>query len=62
LEVTARPATERRERYKSVLAAIAVRTLYELFTADTPEHLDSIVLNGVVEDIDPATGRPTRPT
>jgi restriction system protein len=36
LEVTTRPATERRERYKLLLAAITVRTLYELFTADTP--------------------------
>jgi hypothetical protein len=62
LEVTTRPASERRERYKSLLAAITVRTLYELFTADTPGHLDSVVFNGVVEDIDPATGRQIRPT
>jgi restriction system protein len=62
LEVTARPATERRERYKLLLAAITVRTLYELCTADTPGHLDSVVFNGIVEDIDPATGRQTRPT
>jgi restriction system protein len=62
LEVTARPASERRERYKALLAAITVRTLYELFTADAPGHLDSVVLNGIVEDIDPATGRQIRPT
>jgi restriction system protein len=62
LEPTTRPAGDRRERYRSLLAAITVRTLFELFTADTPGHLDSVVLNGIVEDIDPATGRQTRPT
>ncbi len=62
LEVANRSAADRRERYKSVLAQLTVRALYEIFTTDTPGHIQSIVLNGVVEDENPATGRRTRPT
>ncbi|HEY5990777.1 MAG TPA: restriction endonuclease [Streptosporangiaceae bacterium] len=62
LEVTTRSATDRRERYKSLLAQLAVRTLYEIFTADAPANIDSVVFNGIVEDENPATGRQTRPT
>ncbi len=56
-----RPERQRRELYASILAQVTLRTLYELFAADTGEHLETIVFNGYVETIDPATGATVRP-
>jgi restriction system protein len=57
---TARPATQRKALYSSVVAQIALRTLYELFKADRNGFLDIIVLNGYVDTIDKGTGHATR--
>jgi restriction system protein len=43
--------------YDSVLYQIALRSLYELFQADTAGAIDSIVFNGWVNSIDKATGK-----
>jgi restriction system protein len=56
-----RPEKERRELYESVVSQVAVRTLHELFEADTPRHLESIVLNGYVNTVNAATGRAEQP-
>ncbi|WP_395297770.1 restriction endonuclease [Kitasatospora hibisci] len=53
----ARPATERKALYKEVLAQSALRVVTELFRADGDGLLASVVLNGFVRGIDPATGR-----
>ncbi|MFD4658765.1 restriction endonuclease [Kitasatospora sp. NPDC058444] len=53
----ARPATERKALYREVLAQSALRVAAELFRADRDGLLDSVVLNGFVLGIDPATGR-----
>ncbi|MBO1420068.1 restriction endonuclease, partial [Streptomyces sp. FH025] len=53
----ARPATERKALYREVLAQSALRVVAELFRADRGGLLDSVVLNGFVLGIDPATGR-----
>ncbi|MFJ9608837.1 restriction endonuclease [Kitasatospora sp. NPDC101176] len=53
----ARPATERKALYREVLAQSALRLAAELFRADRDGMLDSVVLNGFVRGIDPATGR-----
>ncbi|MFE7594075.1 restriction endonuclease [Kitasatospora sp. NPDC057512] len=53
----ARPATERKALYREVLAQSALRVAVELFRADRDGLLDSVVLNGFVLGIDPATGR-----
>jgi restriction system protein len=58
---TAMPATQVRGRYASVLAQVTLRTLHELYEADHGRHLDVIVLNGMVDTIDRATGQPVRP-
>jgi restriction system protein len=58
IEPKARTAADTQRLYKSVLAQI---TLHELFTADRHGHLQRVAFNGVVDDIDPSTGRPTRP-
>jgi restriction system protein len=42
--------------YGSVIAQTTLRTLHELFEADRTAHLESIVLNGYVEAIDPGRG------
>ncbi|WP_329621172.1 restriction endonuclease [Streptomyces sp. NBC_01255] len=56
-----RPEKERRELYATVLAQTALRTVHELFAADTEEVVRSIALNGHVATIDRATGRNVRP-
>ncbi|MFI6848328.1 restriction endonuclease [Kitasatospora sp. NBC_00085] len=53
----ARPATERKALYREVLAQSALRVVAELFRADADGLLASVVLNGFVRGIDPATGR-----
>src|SRR6266511_3098715 len=61
IEAKPRTAADKQKLYKSVLAQITLRVLYELLTADLHEHVQRIAFNGVVDDIDPSTGRPTRP-
>src|SRR6266511_2669425 len=61
IEAKPRTAADKQKLYKSVLAQITLRVLYELLTADLHEHVQRIAFNGVVDDIDPSTGRTTRP-
>jgi restriction system protein len=56
-----RPITERRKIYASVVGQIVLRTIHELFEADTPQHLETIVINGFVDTVDPRTGQGVRP-
>ena len=56
-----RPEAQRRTLYQSTVAQIALRTLHELFAADTAERIDTIVFNGIVDTIDKGTGRHIRP-
>ncbi|MCF3148096.1 restriction endonuclease [Streptomyces platensis] len=57
---TARPATQRRALYRDVLAQSVLLVLRDLFAADTYGTLDSVALNGFVDDVDPVTGRPAQ--
>ncbi|MCK5173447.1 MAG: restriction endonuclease, partial [Planctomycetes bacterium] len=43
--------------YDSVLYQIALRTIHELYEADVINGLQSVVFNGYVTSIDPATGQ-----
>lgn len=45
--------------YDSVQYQIALRTIHELYEADVINALESIVFNGFVKSIDPATGKKT---
>ncbi len=38
-----------------------MRTIHELFEADQGNHLDVVVFNGFVNEVDPATGKDIRP-
>jgi restriction system protein len=58
---TAAPATDRKRRYADALAQMTLRSVHELFEADRDGAVDTIVLNGIVDSIDPRTGRPIRP-
>jgi restriction system protein len=61
IESGARPATQVKALYATVVAETTLRTLHELFEADRAQKLDTIVVNGYVETIDPATGKPVSP-
>ena len=61
IEAKPRTAAESNKIYKMVLAQVTLRTLYEIFTADTLGHIKAIFFNGLVNDDDPTTGRPIRP-
>ncbi|MDX3385615.1 restriction endonuclease [Streptomyces niveiscabiei] len=53
---SARPVTQRRALYRETLAQSALLVLHELYAADTSGALESVVLNGFVDEPDPATG------
>ncbi|MET7642263.1 restriction endonuclease [Streptomyces sp. NPDC005426] len=52
-----RPVTQRRALYRDVLAQCLLLVLRDLFAADEFGALESVALNGFVDDHDPATGR-----
>ncbi|WP_326580457.1 restriction endonuclease [Actinacidiphila glaucinigra] len=54
---TARPVAQRRELYRAVLAQCVLLALRDLFAADEFGVLESVALNGFVDDHDPATGQ-----
>ncbi|GAA5013181.1 hypothetical protein GCM10025734_59310 [Kitasatospora paranensis] len=53
----ARPLTERRALHREILAQCVLRVLTEAFRADERGLLRSVAVNGVVQAVDPATGR-----
>ncbi|MEU5125554.1 restriction endonuclease [Streptomyces mobaraensis] len=57
---TARPVTQRRALYRDVVAQCVLLAVRELFAADEFGTLESVVVNGFVDDHDPATGRRAR--
>jgi restriction system protein len=61
IDPLARPETEVKQRYKLLIARIALRTLHEIFTATPSEVVEAVVFNGRVSTIDRATGKPARP-
>jgi restriction system protein len=61
LEALPRPQAEIKQRYKRLIACVALRTLHEIFAATPPEVVEAVVFNGRLEAIDRATGKPERP-
>jgi restriction system protein len=57
---TAKPATERKSLYRSVIAQITIRTIHEVFEADRLGHVETMVFNGYVNTVDKGTGLDTR--
>jgi restriction system protein len=58
---SARPQTQIKTLYASMVAQVAVRTVHELLSADAGKHIDTLVFNGIVDTTDPGSGRPIRP-
>lgn len=56
-----RPMIQRRQLYSSVVAQMSLRTVHEIFSSDSAGHIDTIVLNGLVDTIDPGTGQAVQP-
>jgi restriction system protein len=61
IEPTARPPAEMRRLYQSVIAQVALRTLREVFGSSSEEIISTVVFNGHVDTVDPATGRRIQP-
>ena len=53
------PQTKQRKLYDDLLYQISLRTIHELFEADTVEALSAVVFNGYVTSIDKGTGKET---
>lgn len=62
LKETSYPKKEQQGNFDSLCYQISLRTVHELFEADTAHNISHILFNGVVEGIDPATGNEARTT
>jgi restriction system protein len=58
---TARPLAETGGAYRRLVSQIALRALHTVFTADPYNTVSTVVFNGMVEAIDPSTGRQIEP-
>lgn len=58
---TPMPVTQRKALYASMISQVTIRTLHELFEADRTNKLETVVLNGYVQTVDKATGKPIKP-
>jgi len=60
IDVRPVPLAERRAAYQKLIGQIALRALRLAFGADPHELVDTVVFNGMIDDIDPATGQDVR--
>jgi restriction system protein len=58
---SARPQSQIKALYASVVAQVAIRTPHELFLTDKGGHIDTVVFNGIVDTTDPGSGLRIRP-
>ena len=61
IEPVPRSQNEIKQRYKTLISCIALRTLHEIFSATSPDVVEAVVFNGRLSTIDRATGKPVRP-
>lgn len=54
------PRRDVKERYRTAVAQVAVRSLHEVFEADRAGHMQSVALTVAVDTTDPATGHQRR--
>lgn len=57
IEEKTRKPSDVKTTYQTIVAALALRTIHELFEADGSGHLSVIVFSGFVDTVDPATGQ-----
>lgn len=58
--VRTRSITERRQAYRDLIAQVALVALYVVFRSDPADLVHTVVVNGVLDGIDSATGQPER--
>ncbi|MFF0492515.1 restriction endonuclease [Nocardia sp. NPDC004068] len=58
---TARPASQIKALYANAIAQITLLCLARIFAYDSQGHVQSVVFNGVVDTLDPRTGKPVSP-
>ncbi|MCE7001649.1 restriction endonuclease [Kibdelosporangium philippinense] len=56
----ARPITELRQVYQELTSQVALMVLHTVFRSDPADLVHTVVVNGVVDTINPATGQPER--
>lgn len=56
ISATSMPDKQRKALYTSAIAQTVLRSLYELFEADSNNLLDTVAFNGFVDTVNPATG------
>jgi restriction system protein len=61
VEPTARPPADMQRLYNAVIAQVAVRTVREVFMVTPADMVSTVVFNGHVDTVDPATGRRIQP-
>ncbi|CAM5775966.1 hypothetical protein MAMO4S_05260 [Mesorhizobium amorphae] len=61
IEAKPRKAAEIKEAYQDVIAALALRTIHEVFEADQADCVETCCFNGYVHTVDPATGVDVQP-
>jgi restriction system protein len=61
VEPVARPVSDAQRLYKAVIAQVAVRTVREVFAVTPRDMVSTVVFNGHVDTVDPATGRRIQP-
>lgn len=61
IEEKPRKASEVKDLYQSLVAGVALRTLKEVFESETQGHVQAVVFNGMLQTVDPSTGRDIRP-
>ena len=57
----ARTKTDTKRLFNHAITATVLRTLSEVFSADTADVVTACVINGIVDTVDPATGQHVRP-
>lgn len=62
-QITEKPRKigEIKAAYQDLVAAIALRTVHEIFEADQGGHVETVCFNGFVQTVDLATGKDVRP-
>jgi restriction system protein len=60
ISATPRSIKETRALYASVLAQIPLRTVHEILESDRQGFIETVTFNGVLESINPSTGRMNR--
>lgn len=61
LKPTLRGEKKRKELYQRVIAQLTLLTVRDLLDADRNGKIEAVVANGMVDAIDPTTGKPVRP-